>query len=145
MLNVALALSDDEPDRQEKLEIALAFHDLTIFPTRTMNYLETAVTLALDHLKSIDRTAWEEEVSLMIMKHHRLRKYTGPHANLVDAFRRADWTDVSLGLLRHGLPSAWVKSLHQALPLYSFPRAILGIIFTYGLRNPLRPLPNFRG
>jgi hypothetical protein len=37
MLNVILQVSDDEPDRREKLDIALAFHDIIVFPNRTLD------------------------------------------------------------------------------------------------------------
>lgn len=42
MLNVALIMSKGEPHRLEKLEIALAFHDLTVFPGKTLDYLDSS-------------------------------------------------------------------------------------------------------
>ncbi len=144
MLNVALALCEDEPDRREKIEIALAFHDLTIFPDRTLDYLESSAELARQHLAAIGRHEWSEEITLMIAKHHKIGAYTGKSANLVEAFRKADWLDVTYGLRRYGLPRRWVRSLYRALPLCRFPRTVFGLIPIYMVRHPRNPLPNFR-
>ncbi len=145
MLNVVLSLSEDEPDRREKLEIALAFHDITVFPERTLDYLESSSALARRHLEEIGRREWAEQITLMIGMHHKITPYRGRHANLVETFRKADWIDVSLGLLKFGLPARWIRDLHQRLPLHTFyPRTLFPLIGGYMLRHPLRPLPNFR-
>ena len=145
MLNVVLALSEEEPDRREKLEIALAFHDITVFPSRTLDYLDSSSDLARRHLQGIGREDWSEEITLMICMHHKITPYRGKYQNLVEAFRRADWIDVSFGLLKFGLPPEWVRDLHQRLPLYTFyPRTMFPLIGRYMLRHPFNPLPNFR-
>ena len=81
----------------------------------------------------------------MIRMHHKISPYRGKYANLVEAVRKADWIDVSLGLFKFGLPARWLRELHQRLPLYTFyPRTLFPLIARYMLRHPLRPLPNFR-
>ena len=145
MLNVVLSLSEDEPDRREKLEIALAFHDITVFPERTLDYLESSSALARRHLEEIGHSEWTEQITLMIGMHHKITPYRGKYVNLVEAFRKADWIDVSLGLLKFGLSAQWIRELHQRLPLHTFyPRTLFPLIGGYMLRHPLRPLPNFR-
>ncbi|MEM6474489.1 MAG: HD domain-containing protein [Planctomycetota bacterium] len=145
MMNVVLKLSDDAPNRLEKLRIAVAFHDLSVFPKRTLDYLDDSSELAAEYLNSIDRPEWEEEISSMINNHHKLTRYRGEFENLVEPFRKADWIDVTLGHVRFGLERDWVVGLHKALPLYTFyPRTMLKVIFGYVLRNPLAPLPNFK-
>jgi len=144
MLNVCLALSEDEPDRLEKLEIALAFHDLTIFPHKTLDYLGSATVLAREYLATTDKAKWGEEIGLMIKNHHKVKKYAGPNANLVEAFRKADWVDVSFGALRFGLERSWVRALHRALPVYTFPRTMVPVICKYMITHLTNPLPNFK-
>ncbi len=117
MLNVILALSEEEPDRLEKLEIALAFHGITVFPDRTLDYLESSSEIARKYLLAIGREEWIKEITLMIGNHHKITKYTGEYANLVEAFRQSDWIDVSFARLRFGLSKAWVKVLHRQLIL----------------------------
>ncbi len=144
MLNVALALSEDAPNRLQKLEIALAYHDLTIFPDKTLDYLESSVVLAGQHLAAIGRQQWMQEIALMINMHHKIGAYKGRHENLVEAFRKADWLDVTFGQRRYGLPRAWIKNLHETLPLYTFPKTVFSLIPIYMFRHPRKPLPNFR-
>lgn len=145
MLNVVLRLSNDEPDRREKVEVALAFHDLALFPDRTLAYLDGATALAESHLHGVGRADWIEPVTLMIRNHHKVRRYAGPHANLVEPFRAADWIDVSFGMLNFGIDRAWLRALHAQLPLQSFyPRTLMPVIAAYMMRHPRRPLPNFR-
>ena len=145
MLNEILYLSADEPDRREIAEIALAFHDISVFPTRTLDYLGSSADLAAAHLRSIGREDWIAPVHLMIQMHHKITPYRGPYENMVEAMRKADWMDVSFGLLRFGVDKTWLRALRRALPLHTFyPRALFPVIVSYMLRNPVHPLPNFR-
>ena len=145
MLNIILTLSGDEPARLEKLEIALAFHDLTVFPDRTLDYLESSSALARAHLFEIGREEWNEEITLIIESHHKLSAYQGPYSNLVEPFRKADWVDVSFSLLRFGLSKPWLQELHVKLPIDGFyPRTMVPLILSYMVRHPFAPLPNFK-
>jgi hypothetical protein len=145
MLNIILRLSADEPNRREIGEIALAFHDVTVFPDRTLDYLDSSAHLARKHLERIGHLEWDDRISLMIQMHHKITPYRGPHANLVEAMRKADWVDVSFGTLAWGIPRPWLRELRSLLPLHTFyPRALFPVIGMYMMRNPLRPLPNFR-
>jgi hypothetical protein len=38
----------------------------------------------------------------MIAFHHRIRTYREEHARLVEPFRRADWNDFPMGLVKGG-------------------------------------------
>ncbi|NHC37280.1 hypothetical protein [Scytonema millei] len=145
MLNFVLCLSKPEVDREEKIAIATALHDLTIFPDRTVAYLEPAVELAELYLTSINRQEWSAEIAAMIRNHHKIRTYKGEFANLVESMRQADWIDVSFGKLRFGLPKSYVREVHQAFPTYSFyPSAIAKVLGSYAIKHPLNPLPILR-
>lgn len=116
-----------------------------MFPSRTLDYLESSSVLARRYLDEIGREDWSEQITCMISYHHKITAYRGKYANLVEAFRKADWIDVSFGLRKFGLPPQWLQSLHEQLPLYTFyPRTLLPLIGGYMLRHPFRPLPNFR-
>jgi hypothetical protein len=145
MLNFVLYLSKPEADREEKIAIASAFHDLTIFPDRTVAYLEPAVKLADRYLISIHRQEWSSQIALMIRNHHKIRTYKGEFANLVESMRQADWIDVSFGKLRFGVPKTYISEVHQAFPVYSFyPSTIAKVLGSYAMKHPLNPLPIFR-
>ncbi len=93
------------PDRQapEQVQVAGAFHDLGIWTARTFDYLAPSVSLAREYLSAEGREAWTPEVETIILQHHKLTPYTGPLRMTVETFRRADLTDLSLGLFRSRL------------------------------------------
>jgi len=116
-----------------KFAIAAAFHDLGIWTDATFDYLKPSVGLAVAHLRDTDRESWIPEVSEMILEHHKLSPYRRDPHSLVEPFRRADWVDVSRGLLRFGLSRTTERGLlHVAqrglsqAPRPAIPRAAAG-------------------
>ena len=111
VVNFARALSPDAPERDDKLAIAAAFHDLAVFDT--LDYLVPSIRAQDAWLQQTGRENWSDELALVVAEHHRLSKYgaTRPHASLVEAVRRADLVDVSQGLIRFGLPRSYVREV----------------------------------
>ena len=95
MLNFGRALAASEPDRDERLAVMAAFHDLPFCLDGNLDYLDRAGDLAGEWLDKYGRAAWRDEIRLMIGHHHRIRPYRGRSASLVEATRKADWIDVS--------------------------------------------------
>jgi hypothetical protein len=114
VVNFARALTPDTTDRDDKLAIAVAFHDLAAFDT--LDYLVPSIEAQDAWLASTGREAWSSELALMVAQHHRMTTYgpPRPHAPLVEAVRRADLVDVSQGLVRFGLPMAYVKEVRAS-------------------------------
>ena len=98
VVNFARALTPDGPDRDDKLAIAAAFHDLAAFDT--LDYLVPSIEAQDAWLQQTARETWSDELALIVAEHHRLSGYgpTRPYAPLVEALRRADLVDVSQGL-----------------------------------------------
>lgn len=142
MLNICVHACPREP--VDKFAVAIAFHDLPAAIDGDLRYLEPAAALARTWLADHDLTEWEPEVRAMIVNHHKIRPYTGPHAAAVDAFRRADWIDVALGRWSAGQDKNLVARINRELPLKDGRRALRSIVLPYALRHPLKPLPNLR-
>lgn len=108
VINFARALTPDQADRDDKLAIASAFHDLAAFDT--LDYLVPSIEAQDAWLQQTGRESWSDELALIVAEHHRLFRYgpTRPHAALVEAVRRADLIDVSQGRIRFGLPRSYV-------------------------------------
>ena len=53
----------------------------------------------------------------MIAFHHRVRPYRAEHARLVEPFRRADWNDFTMGVVRGGIPRDLRKAAEADLPV----------------------------
>jgi len=144
VVNFARALTPDVPDRDDKLAIAAAFHDLAAF--ETLDYLVPSIQAQDVWLQQTRRETWSDELALIVAEHHRLSGYgpTRPYAPLVESVRRADLVDVSQGLIRFGLPSSYVKEVRAAFDACVFfkrviPLGTLRAVRTFQPPGFLRP------
>jgi hypothetical protein len=143
VFNYARVLVDDADDRDDKLAIAAAFHDIEAFSG--LDYLAPSIQVQDAWLERTGRGAWSAELAVVVAEHHRFTRYRGPHARLAEAMRRADLADVSQGLVRSGIPREHVRAVRDAIDVGSFftrtvPRAAVRNL----LRHPLDPLPHTR-
>lgn len=144
VFNFARALGSFSADDEEKTAIAAAFHDLYVFDG--LDYLEPSIEAAADYLRATGRELWDREIALTIAFHHRVRRYRGEAAALVEPFRRADWNDFTQGLVRGGVPRELRRVADVELPVGEFvPRAVGKMALGWLPRHPLRPAPSFRG
>ena len=145
MVNWARFVTEPQPFREEKLAIMTVLHDLPFFLTGDLDYLGKACDLATAHLREIGREEWTDELHLMINNHHKMRAYTGPHAQLVEACRKADWIDVSFTKLRYGIPRRSIVEVRATFPMNEAYKAVaMTSIGRYAVRHLNRPLPMMR-
>jgi hypothetical protein len=143
VFHFARALSADVDDRDDKLAIAAAFHDLDAFSA--LDYLASSIRAQHHWLRRTGREAWARELAVVVAEHHRLWPCTGEHAALADAFRRADLVDLSQGLVRDGIPRAYVRDVRQAFDVETFfTRVIPRTVVRNLCRRPLDPFPHMR-
>jgi hypothetical protein len=143
VLNLARALAPESPDRDDKLAIAGAFHDLEAF--RSLDYLAASITAQDAWLQSTGRAEWADELAVVVAEHHRVTPYRGAHAPLAEAFRVADFADVSQGLVHPGLPRAYVKAVRGAFDVGPFfTRLVPRAVARHVVRHPLDPMPHMR-
>ena len=124
--------------------VAGAFHDLGIWTARTFDYLDPSSKLAHDYLVAQGLEPLWSEVDLIIGQHHKLRAYTGPFAKSVEAFRRADLVDLSLGLIRSGVPHKFIQMVRGQFPNAGFHGRLAVFTGQQFLRTPLNPFPMMR-
>jgi hypothetical protein len=142
--NFVRSIASLSADDEDKLAIAAAFHDLCVFDG--LAYIEPSIEEAGRYLRETGRAEWDREVALVIAFHHRVRRYRGEHARLVEPFRRADWNDFTMGLVKGGIPREVRKAAEAELPVRDFiPKAIIRLTLGWMPRHPLRPAPIFRG
>jgi len=143
VLNYFIAVTGKEAVPQAVL-IAAAFHDLGIWTDHTFDYLEPSIRQARRYLATHDLESLEAEVHALILEHHKLRAYRERFALTVEACRKADLIDLSLGLVRFGVPASRIRSVKAALPDHGFHQRLVALTARQFLRNPLRPLPMLR-
>jgi hypothetical protein len=155
-LNYALRLIDARGGRQhadayggwdgieQRVAVAAASHDVGVFADGSMDYLEPPVSRMRDWLKEHDHMEWFEVAALMSRMHHKLTRYRGKHEILVEAFRRADLTDLSFGTISSGVARDYIRSVVAEFPYAGFQWEISKRIIAYGIRHPSHPLPMLR-
>lgn len=141
--NLCVALSPGAPAQVEKIAVAAAFHDLGIWTDGTFDYLPPSIRLAEAYLARAGRPEWTAEVTAMISEHHGFRR-RGHSGWLVEPFRRADWVDVTRGVLRFGLTRRFVRELYTEWPDAGFHRRLVQLSLRRLRTHPLNPLPMFR-
>ena len=139
--NLCAALSPCDTQTLEKVALAAAFHDLGIWTAHTFDYLAPSIDLACNHLGCTGHEDWRDGIAGMIREHHKVRPYRGADAVLVEPFRRADWIDVSRGILTFGLPRARLREIFARWPNAGFHKRLVQLTLRQARSHPLRPLP----
>ena len=127
----------------EKIAVAAVFHDLGIWTDGTFDYLAPSIALARQYLADRAREDWTAEIEGMIANHHKITSTTDPES-LIEAFRRADWIDVTRGLRRFGMPRPFVARLFATWPSAGFHRRLVTLTLDRFRSHPLTPLPMVR-
>jgi hypothetical protein len=156
VVNLCLAIVGNSRVEIEKIAVAAVFHDLGIWTNHTFDYIAPSVALAREHLAARGRTDWIPEIEAMIVDHHKVTPArANPHPStiargalsevegpsLVEAFRRADWIDVSRGVRRFGLPRTFIAAVTATWPNAGFHRRLVALTVARVLEHPLTPLP----
>lgn len=141
VVNLCMALHPAGEPEMEKIALAAAFHDLGIWTAGTFDYLAPSVELACQHLHAAGTDHWQPDIAGMIREHHKLRTYRGTHAALIEPFRRADWIDVSRGVLSFGLPRARLREIFAKWPNAGFHKRLVKLTLREARVHPLRPIP----
>lgn len=141
VLNFALALNPVQDEAREQLVVAAVFHDLGIWSDATFDYLEPSVARAQTWLQENNHNDWGPVVATIIREHHKIRRYQGDYGDVVESFRRADLTDLSLGLIHWGLPRDVVQRVRKQFPNAGFHLCLIKLAVKQFLRQPWRPMP----
>ena len=141
VVNLCLAFIPASRDRLDEVAIAAAFHDLGIWTDHTFDYIPPSTALARKYLEAHSRADWIPEVEAMIANHHKITRVRADADSLVEAFRRADWVDVSRGFRRFGVARPLIKSLFATWPSAGFHWRLVELTAAWSRRHPLTPLP----
>jgi hypothetical protein len=137
-------LLDTDQANEKKYAIAVVFHDIGIWTNHTIDYLSPSIEQAKIYLANTGKQDWIDEVSQMIYWHHKISRYQGEHEKTVGTFRKADWIDVSLGLLNFGVDKKKIEENKRVLPNLGFHLFLLKQIVKNFFRHPFNPLPMFK-
>lgn len=120
MFNFCLALHSCTDVEKTKLAIAACFHDIGLWSAHTVDYIPPSVFEVKKYLSENGRQEWSEEVGLMVEMHHKVRTYSTDRYPLVELFRKGDLVDFSLGLVKFGIPAAYIREVKRPSPIMDF-------------------------
>lgn len=140
------ALSDKElgEEDSQKLQIALAFHDLGLFTDNTVDYLPPSMTLADEYLAHTKQAKFRDEILLMIEQHHKITAFDSTVYPLVELLRQADLVDFSLGMVKFGLDKDYIKQVKKAYPNKGFHKMVVMRQMGWLTKHPNNPFPIFK-
>ena len=137
-------LIDDNKDNEEKYAIAAVFHDIGIWTDHTIDYLNPSIKQVTIYLSETGQRSWVDEIKVMIDCHHKMRKYKGRHERTVESFRKADWIDITVGLMSFGLEKKKIDESKIRFPNHDFHFFLIKKIAKNFLKHPFNPLPMVR-
>ena len=137
-------LLDSSKTNEEKYAIAAVFHDIGIWTDHTFDYLNPSIEQVKIYLTETGKQDWIDEISQMIYWHHKLSTYQGKYEKTVETFRKADWIDVSLGVLTFGADNQQIKENRKKLPNLGFHLFLIKETAKNFVRHPFKPLPIFK-
>ncbi|ELR72123.1 Metal-dependent phosphohydrolase [Fulvivirga imtechensis AK7] len=127
----------------EELAFAAAFHDLGIWSANTFDYLDASLRCMLNYLERHDYEKLRA-ISTIIYWHHKRTPYVGVFEEEVEAFRKADLMDVTLGYKNCGIPATVMQEIKRAFPYRSFHFKLVKLSWKNFIRHPGNPLPMFK-
>ncbi|CAK9249929.1 unnamed protein product [Sphagnum jensenii] len=115
VLNFTTLLHHPEDKKDmDALAIAAAYHDIGIWTAGTLDYLAPSIALALAYVKEKQPKISAKTVEEIISNHHKVTPYRD--SAIVEAFRKADMIDLSLGIISHGISGKEISEIYDAFP-----------------------------
>ncbi len=144
VVNLSWSLRRGDEAAFERLVIAAAFHDLGLWTAGSLDYLGPSRALARAQLQAAGLEDRQDEIDRMIENHHLVRAYAPNLNDPVESFRRADWADLSGGVLSLGLDRELLRCVRISFPSLGFHCGLARRVLRRVLTNPRNPLPMLR-
>ncbi|MCG8671992.1 MAG: HD domain-containing protein [Pseudomonadales bacterium] len=144
VVNHCQLLTQLKKDELEQVMIAACFHDVGIWLDNTFDYLKPSQDRANNYLVREGKSHWSQVVCGMIMEHHKITAYEGEQENIINAFRKADWIDVTMGSLSYGASRGKISDIRKAFPYLGFHTRLVQLSAKNLIQNPFNPLPMFK-
>ena len=123
----------------EKVIIAGVFHDIGIWTTGTVDYIDPSEAEAIKYLQATNKSELQSDVVEMIRYHHKIRSIK--NNPLAELFRKADLVDFSWGIIKHGVKRDTIKTTKKLFPNAGFHKKLVALTIGQLKKDPLHPLP----
>lgn len=144
LINLVDLIEPIDPYSEEVVGIAAVFHDVGLWTECTWNYIPPSVAAAEHWLATAGLGVLIPVVRDIIENHHRILPCPAALDPLVEAFRRADWCDVTLGLRTGGIDRRSYREILGVFPSAGFHRRLAALAIRNACARPWRPFPMMR-
>jgi hypothetical protein len=121
----AMHFLGNSAELEQLVETAFVYHDIALWTDHALAYLEPSEEVALaDNAKH----GWGLDPELLrgaIHWHHKITAFSGPHEDVIEAVRKADWIDATKGMRRMGMSKANIEAVEAAFPNNGFHNALI--------------------
>ena len=131
-ITYAMHFLDYAAAHEQLVETAFVYHDIGLWTDHELAYLEPSEAVAL---ADNEKHGWgldPEALRGAIHWHHKISPYKGPHRDVIEACRKADWIDASKGVIRKGMSKAAIAEVETAFPNLGFHDTLLRLAKDYG-------------
>ena len=131
-ITYAMHFLGNAEEHEKLVEAAFAYHAIGLWTDRELAYLEPSEAIALADNEKFGLRFDPDVLRGAIHWHHKIISYTGPHREIIEACRKADWIDASKGMLRKGMRRDQVQKVEAAFPNLGFHDTLLRLTKEYG-------------
>jgi len=114
------------------VQAAFVYHDIGLWTDRELAYLEPSEAVAIADNIKLGLGLDPDLLRRAIHWHHKILPYSGPHREVIEACRMADWIDASKGMLRKGMSRSEIQRVEAAFPNLGFHETLLRLAKDYG-------------
>jgi hypothetical protein len=121
------------PNVLDVISVALAFHDLGTWTDVELDYRNASAAQMEYRVRR--EGVWDEDtirtMRQIILGHHEINEYTGGETDvindIVNAVRKADWVDSTMGVIRYDMPAPLLEAAYHTNPDLHFHRRALQV------------------
>mmetsp|Transcript_40315 Transcript_40315/g.89538 ORF Transcript_40315/g.89538 Transcript_40315/m.89538 type:complete len:211 (+) Transcript_40315:107-739(+) len=125
VLTYAMHMLHGDEKYRDAIEAALVFHDIALWSAGELDYLDPSWAEAEKVLTEDFDSEQLQLIKDIIIFHHKVTPFTGPHAEVVEAVRKGDLIDFSLGLVANGVSRNDIAKVDAELPNSGFHLSLL--------------------
>jgi hypothetical protein len=136
------SVKEEIPNALDLAAVALAYHDVGLWTDKELDYLEPS-KVRMDQALG-DASFTPQELKIMdeiILEHHKVTDYTDlsqAENDLINAVRKADWADASLGVIRFGLPASLLEAAYDEVAEAGFHQILINVLVRLSAGNLLK-------
>jgi hypothetical protein len=121
------------PEAMELAAMAIAYHKVALWTDKALDYLDPS---AAQLETALTGKVTDKEMAIMkeiILQHHKVTDFSSETLGkagdaLVNAVRKADWTDFTFGIVRFGMPAAVVEAAYDGIAGAGFHKMLTRLV-----------------